>query len=77
LRGTSAVNDIPCLAATKEVAVTGNAMQRLVRGVARQSSSGRQPNFAAAYKECNYGTFAEGVAYIRLGGHHVGHRPIF
>jgi len=27
------------------------------------------------YKEWNYGTFAEGATYIRLGGHHVGHRP--
>jgi len=26
---------------------------------ARHSSSGRQPNFAAWYKEWNYGTFAE------------------
>jgi len=23
------------------------------------------------------GTFAEGVTYIRLGDHHVGHRPTF
>jgi len=44
---------------------------------ARHSSSGRQPNFAALYKERNYGTFAEGATYIRLGGHHVGHRPTF
>ena len=28
-------------------------------------------------KEWNYGTFAEGVTYIRLGGHHVWHRPTF
>jgi len=41
------------------------------------SSSRRQPNFAAWYKEWNYGTFAQGAAYIRLGGHHVGHRPTF
>ena len=34
----------------------------------------RQRNFAAWYKEWNYGTFAEGGArYIRQGGHHVGH----
>jgi len=32
LRGESVVNGIPCLAASQEVAVTGNAMQRLVRG---------------------------------------------
>ena len=44
---------------------------------ARQSSSGRQPNFAAWYKEWNYWTFADGATYIRLGGHHIGHRPIF
>ena len=41
------------------------------------SSSGPQPNFAAWYKEWNYGTFAEGTTYIRLGGHHVGHWPTF
>jgi len=34
-----------------------------------------QPNFAAWYKELNYGTFTEGATYIRLGGHHVGHQP--
>ena len=39
------------------------------------SSSGREPNFAAWYKEWDYGTFAEGATYIRPGGHHVGHRP--
>jgi len=44
---------------------------------ARHSSSGRQPNVAACYKEWNYGTFAEGATYVRLGGHHVGHRPTF
>jgi len=33
---------------------------------ARHSSSGRRPNFAAWYKEWNYGTFAEGATYIRL-----------
>jgi len=36
------------------------------------SSSGPQSNFAKWYKEWNYGTFAEGATYIRLGGHHVG-----
>jgi len=41
------------------------------------SSSGLQPNFAAWYKELNYGTVAQGATYIRLGGHHVGHRPTF
>ena len=30
---------------------------------ARYCSSGRQPNFAAWYKELNYGTFAEGATY--------------
>jgi len=44
---------------------------------ARHSSSERQPKFAACYKEWNYRTFAEGATYIRLGGHHVGHRPTF
>jgi len=44
---------------------------------ARNSSSGPQPNFAAWYKEWNYGTYTEGATYIRLGGHHVGHRPTF
>jgi len=50
------------------------------------SSSGPQPNFAAWYKEWNYGTFEEGATYIRLGGHYalsvmgghyVGKRPTF
>jgi len=45
--------------------------------IARHCSSRLQPNFAAWYKEWNYGTFAEGATYIRLGGHHVGHRPTF
>jgi len=36
-----------------------------------------QPNFAAWYNECNYGTFAEGVTYFGQGGHHAGHRPTF
>jgi len=44
---------------------------------ARHSSSGRQPKFAAWYKEWNYGTFAEGATCLRQGGHHVGHRPTF
>ena len=33
----------------------------------RHSSSGRQRKFAASYREWNYGTFAEGATYIRLG----------
>ena len=41
----------------------------------RHSSSLRQPNFAAWYKEWNYGTYSEGVTYIRQGAHHVWHRP--
>jgi len=41
---------------------------------ARHSSSGHQPNFVAWYKEWNYGTYADGITYIDLGGHHVGHR---
>jgi len=44
---------------------------------AQHSSSGRQPNFAAWYKEWNYGTFTEGATYIWQGCHHVGHRPTF
>ena len=44
---------------------------------AQHSSSGTRSNFAASYKELNYGTIAEGATYIRLGGHHVGHRPTF
>jgi len=43
----------------------------------RHSTSGRQPNFAAWYKEWNYGTFAEGANYTRQGGHHVGHPSTF
>jgi len=42
---------------------------------ARHSSSGRQPNFAAWYKEWNYGTFTDGATW--QGGHHVGHQPTF
>jgi len=42
---------------------------------APHSSSGHQQNFVTSYKEWNYGTFAEGAIYIRLGGHHVGHWP--
>jgi len=38
-------------------------------------SSGHQPNFAAWFKEWNYGTFAEGATYVRLGCHRVGHQP--
>ena len=44
---------------------------------ARHSSSGHQQKFVASYKEWNYGTFAEGTTCIRLGGHHVWHRPTF
>jgi len=36
------------------------------------SNSGRQPNFAAPYNEWNYGTLADGVTFIWLGGHHIG-----
>jgi len=39
---------------------------------ARQSSSGCQPNFAACYKEWNYGTFAEGVTDSRLSSFMLG-----
>jgi len=44
---------------------------------ARHSSSGRQPNFAAWYKEWNYGAFTDCATYIWLGNHYVGHRPTF
>jgi len=44
---------------------------------ARHSSIERLQNFAAWQKEWNYGTFTEGATHIRLGGHHVGHRPTF
>ena len=44
---------------------------------ARHSSSRHQPNFAAWCKEWNYGAFEESATSIRLGGHHVGHRPTF
>ena len=44
----------------------------------------KSPNFARClavswvwYREWNYGTFADGATYIRLGGHHVWHRPTF
>jgi len=33
-----------------------------------------QPNFAASYKEWNYGTFAQGATFIQQGGYHFGHR---
>jgi len=38
-------------------------------------AAGVSQSFATWYTEWNYGTFAEGAPYIRLGGHHVGHRP--
>jgi len=44
---------------------------------ARHSSSGHQPNFAAWYKEWNYGSFTDGATYIRPGGQHVGHLLTF
>ena len=47
--------------------------QRYCRALRQQG----QPNFAVSYKEWNYGTFAEVATYIRLGSHHVGHRPTF
>jgi len=36
-----------------------------------------QPKFAAWCKEWKHGTFADGAAYIRQGGHHVRHWPTF
>jgi len=44
---------------------------------ARHSTSGREPNFAALYKEWNYGTSSDGSTYIRLGRHHVTHSITF
>jgi len=40
------------------------------------SSSGLA-KLCGVVQEWNYGTFAEGATYIRLGGHHVGHWPTF
>ena len=44
---------------------------------AQHSNSGRQPSFVGWYTEWNYGTFAEGATYIRLGSHHVWYLPTF
>ena len=44
---------------------------------ARHSSNGRQPKFVSWYKEWNYRIFTAGATCIRLGGHHVGHRPTY
>ena len=54
----------PCLAFSYTGSIT-----------ARHASIGRQPKFAASYKEWNYGTFTKGATYIPLGGHYVGHCP--
>jgi len=40
-------------------------------------AAGLSQTLRCGTKEWNYGTFAEGATYIRLGGHHVGHRPTF
>jgi len=53
------------------------ALSYIGRVTALHSSSGRQPNFVAWYTELNYGTVTQGATYIRLGGHHIGHRPTF
>ena len=37
----------------------------------RAAAVSQTPNFVAWYKEWNYGIFAEGATYIRLGGHHI------
>ena len=50
------------------------AFSYIFSGTAWHSSS--RPNFAAWYKEWNYGTFTDG-ATIWQGGHHVGHPPTF
>jgi len=49
---------------------------------AQHSRSGRQPNFAACYKEWNYELsllviFNSGRHLNSEGGHHVGYRPTF
>jgi len=51
--------------------------QGTISVTAWHSRSGLQPNFATWYNEWNYGTFADGATYIRLGGHHDGHWPTF
>jgi len=53
------------------------AFSCIVSVTAWHSSSGSQPNFSAWYTEWNYGNFADGATYVRLGGHHVGHRHTF
>jgi len=58
------------LSGVKYIAHPSLAFSCIGSVTARHSSSGRQPNFAAWYKEWNYGTFA--ATYIRQGGHHVG-----
>ena len=51
------------------------AFSYIDRVTARHSTSGSQPIFVAVYQEWNYGTFADGATYIRLGGHHVAIGP--
>jgi len=58
-----------------KIHVTSKSCVLLYSVTAWHSRSRRQPNVAAWYKEWNYGTFAEGTTYIRLGGHHVGIGP--
>jgi len=43
----------------------------------QQRASAKLCGVVQAYKEWNYGTFAEGATYIRLGGHLVGRRRTF
>jgi len=40
-------------------------------------AAGVSQTLLASYKEWNYGTFADSAAYIRQGGHQVGHRLTF
>jgi len=42
------------------------AFSYICRVIARHSSSGRQPNSAAGYKEWNYGTFTDGAIYMAV-----------
>jgi len=51
----------------------------LLHGTAGTPAAGLSQTLrrGTTYKEWNYGTFAEVATYIPLGGHHVGHQPIF
>ena len=67
LLGAVAPNGI--LLGEKSLFVPSLALCCIGSVTARYSSSRRQPNFVAWYKESNYGNFTEGATCIRLGGH--------